>query len=92
MTVDSEGCLWVAFWDGWCLRRFSPAGERLAELEVPVQRPTSCAFGGPDLDQLFVTSARIGLDEAALESQPQAGGLFVLEPGTSGVADTQFPG
>jgi xylono-1,5-lactonase len=92
MTVDSEGCLWVAFWDGWCLRRFSPAGERLVELEVPVQRPTSCAFGGPDLDRLFVTSARIGLDEAALENQPQAGGLFVLSPGVTGLADVAFPG
>jgi xylono-1,5-lactonase len=92
MTVDSEGCLWVAFWDGWCLRRFSPAGERLAELKVPVQRPTSCAFGGPDLDRLFVTSARIGLDEAALENQPQAGGLFVLSPGVTGLADVAFPG
>ena len=92
MTVDSEGCLWVAFWDGWCLRRFAPSGERLAELELPVQRPTSCAFGGAGLDLLFVTSARIGLDEAALDSQSQAGSLFVLKPGTSGVADTPFPG
>jgi sugar lactone lactonase YvrE len=92
MTVDSEGCLWVAFWDGWCLRRFSPAGELLAEIEVPVQRPTSCTFGGPDLDRLFVTSARIGLDDAALAAQPYAGGLFVLQPGASGVADTQFQG
>ncbi len=92
MTVDSEGFLWVAFWDGWCLRRFSPAGELLAEIEVPVQRPTSCTFGGPDLDRLFVTSARIGLDDAALAAQPYAGGLFVLQPGASGVADTQFQG
>ena len=92
MTVDSEGCLWVAFWDGWCLRRFSPAGERLAELNMPVQRPTSCAFGGPDLYHLFVTSARAGLDEAALQSQQQAGGLFVLRPGVSGLANVPFPG
>lgn len=92
MTVDSEGCLWVAFWDGWCLRRLSPAGERLAELKLPVQRPTSCAFGGADLEHLFVTSARIGLDEAAIETQKQAGGLFVLEPGVSGVPDRAFPG
>jgi sugar lactone lactonase YvrE len=92
MTVDSEGCLWIAFWDGWCLRRLAPTGERLSELGVPVQRPTSCAFGGPNLDRLFVTSARIGLDEAALAGQPQAGGLFVLEPGVSGIADMEFPG
>ena len=92
MTVDSEGCLWIAFWDGWCLRRLSPDGEIVETLKVPVQRPTSCAFGGPDLDRLFVTSARVGLDEAALESQPQAGGLFLLKPGATGLPDRPFGG
>lgn len=92
MTVDSEGCLWIAFWDGWCLRRLSPAGEIIETLKVPVQRPTSCAFGGPELDQLFITSARVGLDEAALEPQPQAGGLFQVRPGAKGLADRPFEG
>lgn len=92
MTVDSEGCLWVAFWDGWCLRRLSPEGEILAALEVPVQRPTSCAFAGPDLDHLFITSARVGLDEAALESQPLAGGLFLARPSVSGLSEMPFAG
>jgi len=92
MTVDAEDCLWVAFWDGWCLRRFSPAGECLAELAMPVQRPTSCAFGGPDLDRLFITSARRGLGAEALANQPQAGGLFLLAPGVKGIAETPFAG
>ena len=92
MTVDAEGCLWIAFWDGWCLRRLSPGGERLSELAVPVQKPTSCAFGGPDYRQLFITSARRGLDAAALALQPQAGGLFVAEPGVAGIAETMFAG
>ena len=92
MTVDSEGCLWIAFWDGWCLRRLSPAGERLLELPMPVARPTSCVFGGRDLDRLFITSARIGLDEKALEAQPLAGGLFVATPGVIGLADQPFAG
>jgi xylono-1,5-lactonase len=92
MTVDAEGCLWIAFWDGWCLRRLSPAGERLSELRVPVQRPTSCIFGGSDLDQLYITSARIGLDENALGSQPTAGGLFMTVPGVRGIADRPFAG
>ena len=92
MTVDAEGCLWVAFWDGWCVRRFSPEGERIAELKMPVQRPTSCAFGGPDLDLLFVTSASIGLSGADRQSQAQAGGLFLVEPGVRGLADTPFAG
>ena len=60
MTVDAEGCLWIAFWDGWCVRRFSPKGELLQTIEMPVARPTSCAFGGADLDRLYVTSASIG--------------------------------
>ena len=92
MTVDAEGCLWVAFWDGWCLRRFSPAGECIRTMRMPVQRPTSCAFGGADLDRLFVTSARIGLDEKSLAMQPYAGGLFVLEAGVSGLAEAPFAG
>jgi sugar lactone lactonase YvrE len=92
MTVDAEGCLWIAFWDGWCLRRLSPRGERLSELKLPVQRPTSCTFGGPSLDRLFITSARIGLSEEELTSQPSAGGLFMTVPGVSGIAEQPFAG
>ncbi|MEO7787544.1 MAG: SMP-30/gluconolactonase/LRE family protein [Sphingomicrobium sp.] len=92
MTVDAEDCLWVAFWDGWAIRRFSPSGEELAAFDVPVQRPTSVAFGGPALDRLYVTSARIGLDDAALAVQPLAGGLFMLEPGVAGIAEQPFAG
>lgn len=92
MTVDSEGCLWIAFWDGWCLRRLDPSGAVAAELRVPVQRPTSCAFGGEALDCLFITSARRGLDDEALAMQPSAGGLFITLPGVSGVAETPFAG
>ncbi len=92
MTVDAEDCLWVAFWDGWCLRRLSPCGARLSELRVPVQQPTSCTFGGPALDRLFITSARRGLREDALAMQPHAGALFVAEAGVAGVAETPFAG
>ena len=63
MTVDRDGCLWIALWDGWCVRRYSPAGEWLETVRMPVARPTSCAFGGPDFDRLYITSASIGLDE-----------------------------
>lgn len=92
MTVDAEGCLWIAFWDGWCVRRVSPEGERLGEWRMPVARPTSLAFGGLMLDQLYVTSASIGLDAEALALQPNAGGLFMLEPGVNGIADRPFAG
>jgi sugar lactone lactonase YvrE len=92
MTVDSEGCLWIAFWDGWSLRRYSPQGEWLETFKLPVQRPTSCAFGGAALDRLYVSSASVGLDEQALRMQPNAGGLFMLTPGVQGIADVPFAG
>lgn len=92
MTVDAEGCLWIAFWDGWCLRRLSPSGERIGQIDLPVQRPTSCAFGGPALDRLFVTSARRDLSPDVLAEQPCAGGLLRLDPGVSGVAEREFAG
>jgi sugar lactone lactonase YvrE len=92
MTVDAEGCLWIAFWDGGCVRRYSPDGDLLRTVEMPVSRPTSCAFGGSGLDRLYVTSARIGLDETALGMQPNAGGLFLVTPGVQGIADVPFGG
>jgi D-xylonolactonase len=92
MTVDSEGCLWIAFWDGWCIRRYSPQAEWIETVRMPVQRPTSCTFGGRDLDRLYVTSASIGLDETALDMQPNAGGLFMLTPGARGLADVPYDG
>ena len=92
MTVDAEGCLWVAFWDGWCVRRFSPSGDRLAEVRVPVQRPTSCAFGGEGLRTLYITSARRDLQGTDLANQPLAGGLFAADVGVAGIADVPFAG
>ena len=92
MTVDADGCLWIAFWDGWCVRRYSPGAELLQAIEVPVQRPTSCAFGGAKLQTLFVTSARIGLDGTELDCQPLAGGLFAIDAGVLGIAELPFAG
>ena len=92
MTVDSEGCLWMCFWDGGCVRRFSPEGEWLETIEMPVSRPTSLAFGGRDLDELYISSASIGLDDEARKMQPNAGGLFMLRPGVQGIADVPFAG
>ena len=81
-----------AFWDGWCPRRLSPQGECLQMIELPVQRPTSCAFGGPRLGQLYVTSASIDLDADALALQPCAGGLLLLKAPVSGIAPVPFAG
>lgn len=92
MTVDADDCLWIAFWDGWCVRRFAPDGRQIAEVPVPVQRPTSCCFGGPDLDILFITSASRDLSLPQKATQPQAGGLFMFRPGVHGLPDTLFAG
>jgi sugar lactone lactonase YvrE len=92
MTVDSEGCLWIAFWDGNCIRRFSPKAEWLQTIKMPVSRPTSCVFGGPNLDKLYITSASRDLDESQLRMQPNAGGLFMVTPGVQGIADVPFAG
>ena len=92
MTVDAENSLWIAFWDGWCVRRFSPDGELLATVELPVQRPTSCAFGGAGLDRLFITSARRDLQGTELARQPLAGGLFAVDVGVHGIAELPFAG
>ncbi len=92
MTIDAEGGLWVAFYDGWAVRRFTPAGKLERTVDLPAARTTSCAFGGPDLDHLYVTSARDGLSATEVAEQPHAGGLFVIEPGLSGLPITPFCG
>ena len=92
MTTDAEGCLWVAFWDGWCVRRFASDGAPLERIDLPVQRPTSCTFGGPAADRLFITSARYGLSSPSLATQPLAGDLFVARPKVAGTSHTPFAG
>lgn len=88
LTVDLDGCVWVAMWGGGALRRFTPAGQQDAVLPVPVSRPTSCAFGGRDLTDLFVTTASIDLTDEELAAQPLAGRLLRLRPGPSGLPST----
>ena len=92
MTVDAEGCLWIAFWGASCLRRLSPEGEILREVGLPVSQPTSPAFGGPELDRIYVTSARIGLSDNDLYMQPNAGALLMFDPGVVGLAERPFAG
>lgn len=79
VTLDSEDCLWVALWDGWGVRRYAPDGRLLLHVDLPCSRVTKIAFGGPDLQTAFVTTARTGLDESQLERQPLAGALFSFE-------------
>jgi sugar lactone lactonase YvrE len=91
-TVDSQGFLWNAEFDGWCVRRYAPDGRLDRTVELPVQCPTSCAFGGHDLRTLFVTTARHRLTAAEQEAQPLAGVLLAFEAGVAGLPEAEFAG
>ncbi len=92
-TLDSEGMLWVAMFDGWSVTRWNPqTGELLQRIRLPVARVTSCAFGGEDLGTLYITTARVGLTEAQLKEQPLAGGLFQVRPGVRGLPAFSYRG
>lgn len=79
LCLDAEGGVWVAVWGGWSVRRFDDSGRETARVEVPAAQVTSCAFAGPELDQLVITTARRGGHEHP------AGGLFVARPGVAGL-------
>ncbi|MBN9390108.1 MAG: SMP-30/gluconolactonase/LRE family protein [Chloroflexi bacterium] len=91
-TIDAEGYIWSCCWDGWSVVRYNPQGQVDSEVHLPVARVTSCAFGGPDLDELFITTARTGLTEEQLRQQPQAGDIFRLKTGVKGVRAASFAG
>ena len=90
LAMDAEGGIWVAFWGGAAVRRFSSEGELMARLELPAARPTRPAFGGAELDQLYVTSAK--LDPGQTVERDLGGAVFVLEPGVRGVRAHAFAG
>ncbi len=92
MTVDSEGCLWVCLFDGWGINRYSPDGQLIDFIDMPVANITSCTFAGKNLDQLFITTATKGLSKQALIDQPLAGGLFHYQPGVTGLPTPLFNG
>ncbi len=92
MTVDADGNLWIAMWDGWKIVNISASGERLGEIAMPVQKPTSCCFGGPDLDVLFITSASAYLTSTDLAKGPQAGAIMAAKPGVRGLPSKRFKG
>lgn len=80
MTIDEEGMLWIAFYDGWRVARYDPAtGKLLQQIELPVANVTCCTFGGVDLIDLYITTASQRMSEEALIKQPDAGKLFVVK-------------
>jgi sugar lactone lactonase YvrE len=92
LTIDHEGFLWSARWGGWAIQRYDPQGKLERKIEMPVQFPTSCTFGGPDLNILYITSAWTPLGEARKHEQPSAGDLFRLHTSVRGFPEPKFAG
>src|SRR5690349_22790193 len=89
LTVDREGGIWVALWGGSAVRRYGPDGNVDEVLELPVTQVTACTFGGPALDELYITTSRLEVPEG---EQPEAGSVFRARPGVSGLAAQPFRG
>ena len=93
MTIDEQGMLWVALCGGGKVTRWDPAtGGQIGEIHLPVSLVTNCVFGGTDLATLYISTARVGLDEAQLRAQPLAGSLFTARPSVKGTASVPFGG
>jgi sugar lactone lactonase YvrE len=91
LTLDADGGIWVALWGGGAVHRYLD-GRLERVIKLPVSRPTSCAFGGADLDELYVTSAREGLSGAQRLTEPLAGSLFRIRPGIRGLPARSYIG
>lgn len=91
MTIDSDNKLWIAHYGGFAVRCWDPvSGKLVATVQVPAKNVTSCAFGGPNLDMLYITTARQGNTAEELQKYPYSGGVFVCKPGVKGVHANYF--
>ena len=92
VTVDAEGFVWNCKWDGARVVRYAPDGSVDRVIALPVPRPTRCAFAGPGLDTLLITSASIGMSPAQLAEAPLSGQVLMLDPGCRGMPASTFSG
>lgn len=92
LCVDAEGCIWLALWGPGLVNRYNPHGEHIGTVRVPVSAVSSCAFGGSDLETLFITTARLSLTPEQLEETPHAGGIFAVDVGIKGGIVPAFAG
>ncbi len=92
LIVDEEGCLWSGHWQGFRVTRYDPDGRKVRHVDVPVPTATCMAFGGPDLDRLYITTAKKALTPEQLAAYPSAGDLFMVRPGVRGRAEHEFAG
>jgi sugar lactone lactonase YvrE len=90
MTVDADGCLWVALWGGGEVRRYRPDGRLDGTIELPASQVTNCCFGGAGMNDLYITSARLGLTQEQLAAEPLAGAVFRVRVDTAGPPAAQF--
>lgn len=91
MTSDSDGNLWIAMWSGAQVTKWDPAtGQLLESIPVPALQTSSCVFGGQGMNELYVTSARVGMSEADLKKYPLSGGLFKVETKCEGMPTFEF--
>ncbi len=90
--VDAEGGVWNAEWDGGQVIRVAPDGRIIDRIALPVPKATCCAFGGPDLATLYITTSRLGMTGDEISKAPLSGGLFATTPGVRGIADSPFAG
>ena len=84
LTLDADGCLWLAVFGTGEVRRYTPSGDLDTVIGLPVDQPTSIAFGGDDLSTLYITTARENLTPAQIALQPHAGDIFACTPGVAG--------
>ena len=93
MAIDADDKLWVALWNGSCVGRFDPlTGRLLARVDVPAPFTSACAFGGPNRDRLYITSARKGMSDDALQQYPLSGGLFYADVNVPGAPLNKYLG
>jgi sugar lactone lactonase YvrE len=91
MTSDTQGNLWIAMWGGAQATKWNPnSGELLEQIHIPALHTSSCVFGGRDMNELFVTSARHGMSQADLERYPLSGGLFKIDTNSEGMPTFEF--
>ena len=91
MTSDTDGNLWIALWGGAQVTKWNPnTGKLLEQIPVPALQSSACVFGGKDMNELYVTSARVGMSDANLQKYPLSGGLFKIVTGVTGMPTFEF--
>lgn len=90
LAIDTEGCLWSALWNGWRIVRFDPDGQEMLRVELPIQCPTCCTFGGDALTDLYITTASVGLSQQEIEQSFCSGDLFCLKTDVQGTPSYRF--